>query len=154
MRFALAVGANLGNRTATIARARALLDPVAVVAASRFHETSPVGGPRGQAPYLNGVWVVETGFGPHQLLLRLQAIEAACGRTRAVDHGPRTLDLDLLLADDPRVTCRNPHLVLPHPAFHRRPFVLAPLVEVAAGWRHPHLGVTMAELARDLGLGS
>jgi hypothetical protein len=76
-------------------------------------------------------------------------VEAAGGRNRAREerHGPRTIDLDLLLygqeiVDEPRVT-------VPHPRMHERPFVLEPLAEIAAGAVHPGLGMTIESL-RDL----
>lgn len=135
-RYAVGVGSNLGDRTAHIAAGRALLDAGGVgrvIAASDIIETAPIGGPGGQGAFLNGVWIVASGFGPHQLLVELQRIEAACGRVRTVHWGPRTLDLDLLLRDDGCVV-RSPVLTLPHPRIAERPFVLIPLRQVASDW--------------------
>lgn len=146
--YAIALGANRGERAATFAQALADLAQagIAVVACSRWHETAPCGGPPGQEQFLNGAAVVRTGLGPHQLLALLQRIEIAHGRTRAVRHGPRTLDLDLLLRAD-QFTCATPVLTLPHPRLHERAFVLLPLAEIAAAWRIPGRG-TVGELAR------
>jgi 2-amino-4-hydroxy-6-hydroxymethyldihydropteridine diphosphokinase len=96
-------------------------------------ESAPVGGPDGQGSFLNGVWIVASDFGPHQLLAELQRIETACGRVRTVRWGPRTLDLDLLLRDDGLVVS-SAVLTLPHPRIAERPFVLIPLQQVAAHW--------------------
>lgn len=150
MRYAVGVGSNRGDRAATIAAAAAMLQEdglVRVVAAAPLIATAPVGGPPGQGAFLNGAWIVETDLGPHQLLHRLQTVEAALGRTRAVHWGPRTIDLDLLLAEDARVV-RSAVLTLPHPRLHERAFVLAPLAALVPDWRHPLLACAVGDLAR------
>lgn len=135
-RYAVGVGSNLGDRRAVIAEARGLLDAGGigrVVVASDLIETAAVGGPAGQGAFLNGVWLVASTFGPHQVLTELQRIESRCGRVRTVRWGPRTLDLDLLLRDDGCMVA-SPVLTLPHPRLHERPFVLIPLRQVAPDW--------------------
>jgi 2-amino-4-hydroxy-6-hydroxymethyldihydropteridine diphosphokinase len=71
----------------------------------------------------------------------------AAGRDRAQEErwGPRTLDLDLLIADS--AVCRGPGLELPHPRFHLRRFALEPAAEVAPRWIHPLIGLTIEALA-------
>lgn len=131
MRYAIGVGSNRGDRHAIIAAATTMLDDgITLIASSALHETAPVGGPSGQKPFLNAVWIIETTLGPHQLLHRLQAIETALGRARTVRWGSRTLDLDLLLRAD-GLQISNPVLTLPHPRLAERAFVLVPLSEVA-----------------------
>jgi 2-amino-4-hydroxy-6-hydroxymethyldihydropteridine diphosphokinase len=90
-----------------------------------------VGGPHGQPRFLNAAATLETELSARRLLAALQSIERAHGRDRAreVKHGPRTLDLDLLLYGDARID--EPGLVVPHPRLEERTFVLLPLSEIA-----------------------
>jgi len=135
-RYLIAVGSNLGDRQSWIARATELFDASGIgriEQQSTLIETTAVGGPQGQGDFLNGAWVVASDFGPHQLLMELQRIECACGRVRTVHWGPRTIDLDLILRDD-GVEVQSPILTLPHPCFIERPFVLKPILEIAAHW--------------------
>jgi 2-amino-4-hydroxy-6-hydroxymethyldihydropteridine diphosphokinase len=131
----LALGSNLGDRAAALRRAVAALPELA--AASDVYETDPVGGPDGQGPYLNMVVQLDTDRSPRQLLETCRSLEAAAGRVRDVCWGPRTLDVDVLWIDG--VTVDEPDLQVPHPRWRERPFVLAPLSElapdiVAPGW--------------------
>ena len=128
-------------------------EEVEVVGVSRWHETSAVGGPAGQPDFLNGVLEARTDLAPEDLLWLLQRIETRFGRDRKneVRHGPRTLDLDLLLHGDERRD--GPGLVLPHPGLEERAFVLAPLAELAPELVLPRSGqrvdARLATLARE-----
>lgn len=121
------LGANLGDRWATIQRAidRLRQTPgVALVECSPVFETDPVG-ILDQPLFLNLVAGLETTLTPEELLARLQQIELELGRERTVRWGPRTIDLDLLLyAGEIR---RGPELELPHPRMFERVFVMEPL---------------------------
>ena len=125
------LGANLGDRRATLLRAVELLDDrpgIEVVAISSFHETEPVGY-LDQPPFLNGAVAVETSLSPVELLGVLLEVEAELGRTRdGPRFGPRTVDLDVLLFEG--MTIDEPGLTVPHPRLHERSFALAPLVEL------------------------
>ncbi len=150
MRYAVGIGGNLGDVRATATWARGLLatEGVQIEAEAPWISTAPVGGPS-QPPFLNSAWIVATALGPHGLLDALRRTESACGRVREVRWGPRTLDLDLLLAEDGLVV-DSPVLTLPHPRLHQRAFVLEPLAAIAPRWRHPGLGLTVADLAAQL----
>jgi 2-amino-4-hydroxy-6-hydroxymethyldihydropteridine diphosphokinase len=147
----VSLGSNLGDREAHLARALAGLRAtpgVRALACSSLYETEPVG-PPGQGPYLNAVARLETRLAPRALLARCLALERAAGRVRSgVRNEARTLDVDLLLYGDASID--EPGLVVPHPRLHERPFVLAPLRELAPEARHPGLGRSVAELAAAL----
>ncbi len=125
------LGANLGDREATLLRAVELLaetPAVEVVAVSRVRETDPVGY-TAQPRFLNAAAAVETTLPPRELLERLLAVERELGRTRAGPRfGPRTIDLDLLVYGD--VVADEPGLTVPHPRLHERRFALEPLAEL------------------------
>jgi len=127
VRAFLGLGSNLGDRRAELRRAVHAL--AGVVAVSPVYETEPLGGPEGQPPYLNVVVELDTECSPRQLLELCRSLEARAGRERAVHHGPRTLDVDVLLVGDLRV--QEPDLVVPHPRMWERRFVLAPLGDLA-----------------------
>jgi 2-amino-4-hydroxy-6-hydroxymethyldihydropteridine diphosphokinase len=145
VRAFVAVGTNLGDRWAHLARAARGLRAVprtAIVAASRVFDTAPVGPP--QPRYLNAVLALESGLPPGALLDALRGLEAGALRRRDVRWAPRTLDLDLLLHGG--LVMATPGLVLPHPGLSHRRFVLAPLAELAPGLVVPGLGETVAAL--------
>lgn len=128
----IAVGANLGDRRATVESALRLLDRtegIDVVAVAPFVETDPVGGPE-QPDYLNTVVLARSRLAPLTILGHLNRIEAYHRRTREVRWGARTLDLDLVQVGDPSdgsdLTSDTERLTLPHPRAHERGFVLVP----------------------------
>jgi 2-amino-4-hydroxy-6-hydroxymethyldihydropteridine diphosphokinase len=132
------VGANLGDRLATMrAAVRAMARVARVEATSRVFESAPVGGPP-QRAFLNAAARVAYQGTPHDLLDALLRIEASLGRERRERWGPRTIDLDLLWIDG--VVVDSPRLVVPHPRLEERAFALAPLIDVAPGAQDPHTG--------------
>jgi 2-amino-4-hydroxy-6-hydroxymethyldihydropteridine diphosphokinase len=139
----LGLGSNLGDRWTHLREAVAALAPEEVVAVSPVYETDPVGGPAGQPPYLNLVVELATERSPRALLEVARRLEEAGGRVRAERHGPRTLDVDVLLVGD--LVVSEPDLVVPHPRMHERRFVLAPLADLAPelvpeGWEQSAAG--------------
>jgi len=114
---------------------------------SSLHETAYVG-EDSQPPVLNGALIGHTSLPPRALLEHLLDIERTFGRTRPYQGAPRTLDLDLILYGDEVID--EPGLIVPHPRFRQRLFVVQPLAEIASGWRDPVTGRTVEELLRAL----
>ena len=127
MRAFLGLGSNLGDRWAHLRRAVGSIPDV--VRTSPVYETEPVGGPPGQGPYLNAVVELDTTLDARELLDLCRRLEAGAGRVRKERHGPRTLDVDVLMAGG--LTVDEPDLVVPHPRLWERPFVLIPLADIA-----------------------
>lgn len=131
VRAYVALGANLGDAIATVLRAFDLLaglPDTRLTGRSSLYRTAPVG-VSGQPDYINAVAALDTALAPGKLLADLLELETRHGRTRDFHHAPRTLDLDLLLYADQRLS--QPGLELPHPRMHERAFVLVPLAEIA-----------------------
>lgn len=102
--------------------------------ASPIYRSAPVG-PGQQDDYLNAVVSAHSSAEPIAVLDALQSIEHLQGRERSVRWGPRTLDLDLLLAED--INMSHPRLQLPHPRLTQRNFALVPLLDLAPDARLP-----------------
>ena len=142
----IACGSNIDPRP-NLARALVRLGAAAdLIRTSPTYLTRPWGVVQ-QAPFLNLVAAVRTTDAPHTLLARLQAIERALGRTRTVRHGPRTIDLDILLYGDRVIDDRaagGEGLTIPHPGLTERDFMLAPLLDIAPDLTHPADGRPLA----------
>jgi 2-amino-4-hydroxy-6-hydroxymethyldihydropteridine diphosphokinase len=148
----LALGSNLGDRAAAIARALALLATrgVAVQARSALYETDPVT-PDLQPLYLNAVARAETALSAESLLALCLDVEQEMGRRRPIGRAqaPREIDIDLLLYGA-AILGAPPALMVPHPRLLERPFVRIPLADVAApGLRHPVTGEPLDRAAPD-----
>lgn len=125
------LGANLGDAGATLrsaVNALRALPHSRLTGLSSLYRSAPLG-PSGQDDYLNAVARLETALPPHDLLQALQDIETRHGRLRLERWGPRTLDLDLLLYGNDRIS--TPSLTVPHPEIPHRNFVVTPLLEIS-----------------------
>jgi len=150
-RCLIACGSNVGQSRQHLADAGDLLRSMpglTLLATSRIRETRPVGGPAGQAPFMNGAFLVETEFAADEMLGVLTAIENTLHRQRFERWGPRTIDLDLLLYDD--LVVEQPGLTIPHPRMTTRRFVLEPCAEIAPNFVHPLAGCSVQDLLDNI----
>jgi 2-amino-4-hydroxy-6-hydroxymethyldihydropteridine diphosphokinase len=144
------LGSNLGDREGTLraslGRLRNLPE-TEVLRVSTLRNTEPVGDLE-QPRFLNGVVALETTLSARALLDALLGLERAFGRDRAASppHGPRTLDLDLLLYGEEQIA--EPGLEVPHPRLHERRFVLEPLAELDPALEVPGKGPVQTLLSR------
>ena len=122
-------------------------DGLKLVEASRLLLTAPFGKPN-QPPFVNAVAHIETHLSPLALLQRLHAIEKEAGRRRKTRWGPRTLDLDII--DYHGLVRATGKLTLPHPGIAERIFVLKPISELTAKWRHPTSHLSARAMLRKL----
>jgi 2-amino-4-hydroxy-6-hydroxymethyldihydropteridine diphosphokinase len=145
---AIALGSNLGDRERILREGIAALgDHLRHLCVSTFHETDPVG-VGNQPRFLNAAAIGDTTLSARHLLGALQDIEQRLGRERPYPGAPRTLDLDLILYGD--LIVNEPDLVVPHPRFRERAFVLVPLAEIAPDWTDPVTRRTVGELLASL----
>ncbi len=149
----LGLGSNVGDREGHLGAAVGLLAEhgVEVEAVSSLYETEPVGEILDQADFLNAVVRGRTGLEPEALLDTCKAIEVERGRVfGGPRHGPRPLDVDLLLLGE--VELETERLTLPHRQVTSRRFVLVPLLELEPGLRLPD-GSSLSEALAGLGEG-
>jgi 2-amino-4-hydroxy-6-hydroxymethyldihydropteridine diphosphokinase len=141
----LGIGSNVGDRRANLQAAVEDLwtHDVVVLASSSVYETEPVGEVLDQPDFYNACLRIETPLPPHDLLDACKAVERALGRVPGgIRHGPRPIDVDVLLLGD--LTFKSDRLRLPHREVTTRRFVLVPLLEL-----DPDLEVTGGGRAAD-----
>ena len=129
----LALGSNVGDRLENLRGAVRMLEnitEVKVEARSQIYETQSVEG-GGPDDFLNAALRVSTQMSARELLNAIQAIETKIGRPQPPRHGPRLIDIDILLYGDARID--EPDLQVPHPRMNHRIFVLRPLLDVLEG---------------------
>ena len=153
----VALGGNLAGAypsTADVLRAAlARLGEIGLkpVRTSSFWRSSAWPNPR-DPEYLNAVALVETALAAPEALAALHRLETTFGNRSQERNAARVLDLDLIAFG--RLVCDDRQLSVPHPRAAARRFVMAPLAEIAPGWRHPVLGRTAAELAASATVGA
>lgn len=129
MEYILSAGTNKGDRRANIercAQAVSLLPGTTLVDKTSIYETEPVGYDN-QQNFYNILLKVESELEPNELLGACLGIEAAFGRVRKIRFGPRIMDVDIIFAEDKNIKSKN--LIVPHPRFYERRFILEPLLE-------------------------
>lgn len=144
----LAIGANLGDRLASLRAAKEALAPyVEGLVASPVYETAAAY-VTDQPAFLNAALRGWTTLDPMGLLYTVKDIEHDIGRRPTFRYGPRTIDIDILFYGDAQL--HTPDLSIPHLLMAERVFVLKPLADIAAEWVHPALGQTVATLLATL----
>ncbi len=146
----VALGSNLGLRRRWIRkglRSIAAHPRLELTRVSSVWETTAEGPP--QPNYFNAVAEIFSSLGPCDTLRALLTAEDQLGRERRGEREPRRIDLDLLLWGDSVVD--SPGCIVPHPRMHTRPFVLAPLSELAPQLIHPRIGRSVSELLQEVG---
>ncbi|UCE00668.1 MAG: 2-amino-4-hydroxy-6-hydroxymethyldihydropteridine diphosphokinase [Chloroflexota bacterium] len=140
----IALGSNLGDRAGNLRAAIKALEPaVCPLKCSPVYETPPWGY-LDQPKFLNQVVEAETDLSPMELLGLLKEIEGHIGRKKSVRYGPRLIDLDIILYNNEVIN--TPPLIIPHPHFAERSFVLLPLADLNPDLLHPTNGKSISEL--------
>ena len=153
--YYISVGSNIGDKRGHINLALQSLqehDAISKVISSTLIETEPWGYTE-QDIFVNGMWLCESSLAPHQMLRLLQSLEQGAGRERLIHWGPRTLDLDIVLAFDEKgtmISICDESLTVPHPYFWDRTFVLEPLHELLPTFTYK--GMTIGERLAQLSL--
>lgn len=143
---ALGLGSNLGDRLKSLHRAATALGELGrLTGRSDVFETEPWG-VEDQPRFLNACVTMELDLPPEELLLSIKKIENRMGRREAPRWGPREIDIDVLLMGD--LLLETKALRIPHLNLQDREFVLVPLAQLLPDWRHPRLGLSVAEMAR------
>ena len=145
--YAVALGSNRrhgrhGGPAGVVAAAVEALRGLGDVEAVSTVRATAAMGPAGRG-FANAVAILASDLAPDALLDALKAIEREFGRRGGRRWGPRVLDLDIILWSE---GMWGGAPTIPHPAFRDRLFVLAPLAEVAPGWRDPVTGLSVRQL--------
>ena len=144
----LSLGSNLGNRQVNLKKALTELPRkgIDILKNSSIYETEPVEFTK-QPNFLNLVCAAQSTLNPQTILNVCHQIESGMGRIHIENKGPRCIDIDILFYG--KVILNLPKLKIPHPALHRRNFVLIPLQEIASKFRDPLTGKTVKQLAAE-----
>jgi 2-amino-4-hydroxy-6-hydroxymethyldihydropteridine diphosphokinase len=130
MKYIICVGTNMGDRKQNIEHAVEALNNIPytdVIKTSSIYETEPVDYLR-QENFYNAIFLVKTKFNPNEMLGICLGIESGLGRIRGIKCGPRIIDLDIIFAENLKID--EPNLIVPHPRYHQRRFVLEPMLEL------------------------
>lgn len=147
----LSLGSNMGDRLGYLQQGAALLGAnpnISIVTTSSFYETEPWQ-MESKNWFVNAVVQISTTLKPEELLDECKKIEAKLGRKPSAEkYADRTLDLDILFYDN--LVLHTERLTLPHRFFHKRAFLLVPMLEIAEDFVHPLFNKTVAELYDEL----
>ncbi len=140
----VAIGANLGDRLKSFKSASRFLQNLSVepIVKSSIWESEPVGPAR--YTFFNGAAKITTGVPPVELLNKLKSFEKEAGRTRTERWGPRVLDLDIIRYGN--LVIDEDTLIIPHPEYQKRLFVLKPMLEIDPDWVDISTGTPIQQL--------
>lgn len=133
MKYVISIGTNLGDKMKNIEKAVEAINSIPytdVIHASAVYQTEPVGYAR-QDDFYNAALLVDSVLDPHEMLGVCLGIEGGFGRIRGIKDGPRILDLDIIFAENLEINTKN--LIVPHPRFSERRFVLEPMLDLFPG---------------------
>ncbi len=142
----LGIGSNMGNPASNCKDAvirMSGIEGVSVLGVSSLYRTQPVGF-EDQNWFANGVIEIRTSLKPRALMDVIQRVEEEMGRIRVQKWGPRIIDIDIIMYG--QAIIEEGGLVIPHPEFHKRRFVLVPLNEIAPCAIHPLFGISVKGL--------
>lgn len=144
----LSLGSNLGDRVGYVQQATSLLSmhgDINIVATSSFYESEPWLMATDNW-FVNAVVQISTALSPEELLNECQRIETQLGRplNRSGNYNDRTIDIDIVFYDN--IILNNERLTIPHKHFHKRAFMLVPMLEIAEDFVHPFFGKTVESL--------
>jgi 2-amino-4-hydroxy-6-hydroxymethyldihydropteridine diphosphokinase len=154
----LSLGSNLGDRVGYIQQATSLLGAnpeISIVATSSFYETEPWQMDSSNW-FVNAVLQISTTLSPENLLAECQKIERQLGREKPSGNSQsegrvytdRTIDIDIIFYD--KLVMNTPMLTIPHKDFHKRVFMLVPMLEIADDFVHPFFGKTVESLYEEI----
>lgn len=150
MQVVIALGSNLGESVTTLEEATkeiAALKGVTLIAKAQLYRTKPWGY-LDQPDFVNSALLVATTRELHDLYQELYRLELEFGRKRLFKNGPRTLDLDIIWAEDTMMS--DEVLIIPHPRAQERAFVLVPMSDLGQDLRFPDTGKTVKEAIAQL----
>ena len=148
----LSLGSNLGDRVGFVQQATSLLSAhpeINIVSTSSFYESEPWQ-MESENWFVNAVVQISTTLSPEALLDECQRIETQLGRPndRSASYTDRTIDIDIIFYDS--LLMNNERLTIPHKHFHKRVFMLVPMLEIADNFVHPFFGKTVESLYDEI----
>lgn len=148
----LSLGSNIGDRVGYIQQATSLLgasENINIVTTSSFYETEPWK-MESDNWFVNAVVQISTTLSPEALLDECQRIEQQLGRKKSSKetYSDRTIDIDIIFYD--KLITNNERLTIPHKYFHKRVFMLVPMLEIAGDFVHPFFGKTVENLYEEI----